>query len=240
MSAALIALGVFLGILAVGRHPRPIELYLGVPGPSPRTRIRLPSPGAAVAGAVAGTIAALAIDPGRVLPLAVLGGLAGLLVSRSMRSTAAQRRAARLAHELPTVTDTIALHILAGESVPTAILRFTGASTGVASSELAQAIASEQPLDEALRRAARETAHPEAARLYDLLSHAHRTGGALADALGALAADYRAGLTRDLTAEGGRRAIAVYGPILALMVPVTLLFLMYPTLAGLTALSSTP
>ena len=32
--------------------------------------------------------------------------------------------------------------------------------------------------------------------------------------------------------------LAAYGPILGLMVPVTLLFLMYPTLTGLAALSS--
>lgn len=74
--------------------------------------------------------------------------------------------------------------------------------------------------------------------MYDLLGHAHRTGGRLADALADLAVDYRASLARDLTAEGGRRALAAYGPILALMVPVTLLFLMYPTLAGLGALST--
>lgn len=240
MSAALIAVGVFLGIRSIRRRNRPIEIYLGLPDPTPPRRIRVPSPGAALVGAVTGTIGALAIAPDRVPALAVIGSLAGMLVSRAMRSTAAQRRSTRLLQELPTVADTIALHIMAGESVPTAVYRLTRASAGVASSELAHAISSEEPLDQALRSAARDTAHPEAARLYDLLSHAHRTGGALADSLGALAADYRARLVRDLTEEGGRRAIAVYGPILALMVPVTLLFLMYPTLAGLTALSSTP
>lgn len=191
-------------------------------------------------GGVLGVVAGITVDPERVAVLALLGSLGGLLVSRSIRSTAAQRRSARLVQELPTVAETIALHILAGESVPTAIARFARASSGVASSELIRATRSNQPLDEALRSAARDSAHPEAARLYDLLGHAHRTGGGLADALSSLAADYRANLTRELTAEGGRRAITVYGPILALMVPVTLLFLMYPTLAGLTALSSTP
>jgi hypothetical protein len=34
--------------------------------------------------------------------------------------------------------------------------------------------------------------------------------------------------------------MAAYGPILALMVPVSLLFLMYPTLTGLNALSQSP
>ncbi len=93
-------------------------------------------------------------------------------------------------------------------------------------------------LPEALNLASARSAHAEAGRLYDLLGHAHRSGGRLADSLADLAVDYRAALARDLTAEGGRRALAAYGPILALMVPVTLLFLMYPTLTGLAALSS--
>ncbi|MCL1692074.1 MAG: pilus assembly protein TadB, partial [Actinomycetia bacterium] len=73
-----------------------------------------------------------------------------------------------------------------------------------------------------------------------LLAHAHDTGGRLADALGELGTDYRAALARDLTAEGGRRALTTYGPVLALMVPVTLLFLIYPTLVGLRSLAGDP
>jgi hypothetical protein len=66
------------------------------------------------------------------------------------------------------------------------------------------------------------------------------TGGRLADALGDLAIDYRAALERDLMSEGGKRAIATYGPVLVLMVPTALVFLIYPTLLGLRALSGTP
>jgi len=240
VSALLLSAAVFLGALAVSRPTLAIDVYLGATPPGSRKRLRLPSPGSAATGAVLGAIAALAVDPSRVAPLTLVGSMAGLMVSRAIRSTTHERRSTRLAQELPTVTDTIALHVLAGESVATALDRFTKASTGVASDELEAVRRSDRPLDEALRIAARATAHPEASRLYDLLGHAHRTGGGLADALTALAADYRAALTRDLTAEGGRRALTTYGPILALMVPVTLLFLMYPTLAGLNALSSTP
>lgn len=238
MSALLLSAAVLLGALAVRRPTLAIDAYLGASPPRSRARLRLPSPGSAATGAVLGAIAALAVDPSRVAALALVGSMAGLMVSRAIRSTSNERRSARLAQELPTVTDTIALHVLAGESVATALDRFTRASSGAASQELDAVRRSDRPLDEALRLAARETAHPEASRLYDLLGHAHRTGGGLADALTALAADYRAALTRDLTAEGGRRALTTYGPILALMVPVTLLFLMYPTLAGLNALSS--
>jgi hypothetical protein len=43
-----------------------------------------------------------------------------------------------------------------------------------------------------------------------------------------------------MTEEGGRRALVGYGPILGLMIPTTLAFLIYPTLAGLDALAAAP
>ena len=98
----------------------------------------------------------------------------------------------------------------------------------------------DKSLPEALVDASRSSAHPDGRRLYETLSHAHLAGGRLGDALVRLASDFRASIERDLTAEGGRRAITSYGPILVLMVPTALLFLLYPTLLGLRALSGAP
>lgn len=203
---------------------------------------------AAVGGAVVGLMLAqgdLFVEgPERAtLPLAALGAAAGWLLFGMWLSTRRQRRARQLRFELPVVTDAVALHIVAGESVATAVERFTNQSNGVASQEFNVAleeVSDGHGIAEALQRNARRTADPEAARLYTLLAHAHDTGGRLGDALTQLGADYRAALTRDLTSEGGRRALATYGPVLALMVPVTLLFLLYPTLAGLRSLAGGP
>jgi tight adherence protein C len=158
-------------------------------------------------------------------------------------STRRERRARRLRFELPIVTDALSLHIIAGESIVTAIQNYVDEATGVAADELGTVLAGVEAgrgIAEALQRNVRRTADPEAARLYTLLAHAHDTGGRLADALGDLGTDYRASLARDLTAEGGKRALAAYGPVLALMVPVTLLFLLFPTLAGLRSLAGSP
>ncbi len=182
--------------------------------------------------------------PGRsVLPLAALGAITGWLVFGMWVSTRRDRRARRLRFELPVVTDALSLHIIAGESVATAIQRYIDGSTGVAAEEMQIAISEVEEgrgISESLQRNTRRTADTEAARLYTLLAHAHDTGGRLADALGELGTDYRAALARDLTAEGGRRALTTYGPVLALMVPVTLLFLIYPTLVGLRSLAGDP
>jgi tight adherence protein C len=177
------------------------------------------------------------------LPLALLGGIGSWLVFGMHRSANAQRRGRRIRFELPVVADTLALHIVAGESVGTAIERFVEESDGVAADELSSLLSTHQgglSLTEALQQAGTATADDEAQRLYALLAHAHDTGGRLAESLTELSTDYRAALSRDLTAEGGKRALATYGPVLALMVPVTLLFLMYPMLAGLRSLAGNP
>ena len=258
LAALFATAGVFLVAaarprLAVGHR---LDRYLAAdPAPEPPAgrAARIPVGPAAVArltaaaaGAGAGALFAAghlftAAIPAQAPALIGLGAAAGVLGQRIRRKRAADGRASRLLRELPTVADTLALSVLAGESVGGALERFVSSSRGVAAEELGAALADHRAgsgLAEALARAAAATAHAEAGRLYDLLGHAHRTGGRLADALADLAVDYRATLARDLTAEGGRRALAAYGPILALMVPVTLLFLMYPTLAGLASLSS--
>ncbi len=181
---------------------------------------------------------------GRSVPgLAILGGVAGVMVLNVWISGRGDRRARQLQHELPAVTDILALQILAGDSVTAALERFAESASGVAANELGAVLAHHHrgiDLTEALLQAARGTAYQEAGRLYRLLANAHQSGSRLADALLGLGVDYRASLTRSLTAEGGKRALATYGPILALMVPIALLFLIYPTLAGLNSLSAGP
>jgi hypothetical protein len=47
-------------------------------------------------------------------------------------------------------------------------------------------------------------------------------------------------MERDLTTESGKAMVTTYGPVLALMVPTALLFLLYPTLIGLRSLGGAP
>lgn len=175
--------------------------------------------------------------------LALLGAAAGWVLWSMYQTNLRQRRATRLQYELPVVADALALHIVAGESINGAIRSLVNEMRGVASDELSQVLDTVESgggLPEAFAEASRATAHQDATRLYETLSHAHMTGGRLADALSDLAIDYRAGLERDLLSEGGKRAITTYGPVLALMVPTALIFLIYPTLLGLRALSGAP
>ena len=74
--------------------------------------------------------------PAQAPALIGLGAAAGLLAQRIRRKRAVEGRASRLLRELPTVADTLALSVLAGESVGGAIERFVRSSAGVAAEEL--------------------------------------------------------------------------------------------------------
>lgn len=181
--------------------------------------------------------------PGRSVPgLGLVGGAAGWFLYSAHRTNVLERRDQRFREELPVVVDALALQVVSGESVVSALQNVSVEVHGVAGDELRDVVASlsTRGVDVALAAAAGEAPVDEARRLYELLVHAHTVGGRLADSLVELAADFRAGLERDLTAEGGRRAVAAYGPVLALMVPTALMFLLYPTLLGLRALSGAP
>jgi len=183
-------------------------------------------------------------DPQASTPaLIVLGALTGTLGLRMWMTSRAETRRRQALHELPAVCDTLALSVLSGTSLAISIEELVSGSNGVVPGELAEAYSDYDggvSLTEALYRAAKQPVHPSAARLYSLLGHAHQSGGRLSEALNELARDFRADLQRSLTSEGGKKALAMYAPILALMVPVTLLFLIYPTLVSLQQLAGNP
>ncbi len=213
-----------------------------------RSELRMRRLFAAAAGAVVGLMAAqgdlFLSGAGRSAPaLAVLGAAAGVMALRVWLSARRDRRQQQLAAEIPLVADGLAMLVLAGESIVGALERSVSLYAGVAAEELALVLeehATGGELALSLRRAAERTAADEAARLYGLLANAHHSGGRLADALMDLAASARASLVAEMRSQGGRKAVAGYAPILALMVPVTLMFLIYPTLSGLNSLSATP
>jgi len=200
-----------------------------------------------VAGAFVGVLVAqgdlFLSGPGRSVPgLAIAGCAAGWFFHSAHVSNVTERRARRLKEELPTIVDALSLEVLSGESVVSAMRSVAGEIDGVASQEFAALleVADTEGMQAALVGAMQRTAVSEARRLYELLAHAHAVGGRLTEGLAELAADYRAALERDITSEGGRRAVAAYGPVLALMIPTALMFLLYPTLLGLRALSGAP
>ena len=182
------------------------------------------------------------------LPLPWMFGLflgcgSGLVAEVMSRRRSRRRRLRRLGYELPAIADLLGLYVLSGESVLGAMRRVCAEASGVAAVELSEIVDSVDAgsaLVEAVHDAAGRSAHPDGARLYEFLAQAHRSGARLVDALEIFAADRRSAIGREMTEEGARRALVGYGPILGLMIPTTLAFLIYPTLAGLDALAAAP
>ena len=253
--AALGGLSVFMVAVPKARMTMAgsLERYLVTPSDPPLPRRRLlaiPAGGmmAAAGGAFIGLLAAqgdlfLAGRSRSAIAFAALGAMAGWVMWSMRQTNNKQRRSRALRFELPLVADAISLHVVAGASVVESIRSVVDETNGVTSQELLHVLDDVDGgtgLPEALVAAAQQSAHPDAGRLYETLGHAHRTGGRLGSALTDLAVDYRAAIERDITAESGRRALASYGPVLVLMVPTALFFLIYPTLLGLRSLAGTP
>ena len=178
-------------------------------------------------------------------PVFVVGllGAAGGAVVRSMRdSSGREREIEHMRYELPTIADSLALQILTGESIPSALRAVVRATNGVVPRRLDRVVDESEDIgmESALLSAAARADHPDERRLFDTLAHAHAFGGRVGDSLATLAADYRASLEREVAEQSGRKAVTAYGPILALMVPTALAFLLYPTLVGLRSLGGAP
>lgn len=197
---------------------------------------------AAVVGAACGLAAALLLVAGRGLhPFAALtlvaGGTAAGLVVHDLALTAAiTRRERRLLAELPTVAELLALAVAAGEGPLGALERVGRTVQGDLAGEIRRALADTRagtPLSAALERLADRTGLAPLARFTEGIAVAVERGTPLADVLRAQAADAREASRRALMETGGRREIAMMAPVVFLVLPVTVVFAVFPGLAAL-------
>ncbi|GAB3408667.1 type II secretion system F family protein [Schumannella luteola] len=192
---------------------------------------------AALAGAVVGAvIAALGIRAGTlpiVLAVAVVavGAALGLLAPEQLLARAARRRGARISEELPTVLEFLTLSLAAGEGLADALRRVARAGNGELARELGRVIAevnSGIPLATALTRAARTLDVASFARTVDQLVPALDRGTPLVEVLRAQAQDVRGEAQRALIESAGKKEVAMLVPLVFLILPVTVLFAIFP------------
>jgi tight adherence protein C len=193
-------------------------------------------------GAVAGAAAGLALGAGRgvavvpVVGLLLVGGLLGVLGRDRMLSVQVSRREERMLAEFPTVAELLALSVGAGEGAVGALDRVSRTCQGELSAELRRTLAAARTgasLIEALEGMASRTSLPSVARFVDGLAVAVERGTPLGDVLRAQAQDARELSRRRLLEAGGRKEIAMMVPVVFLVLPVTVLFAVYPGLAVL-------
>jgi tight adherence protein C len=192
---------------------------------------------AAIGGVGIGIVAAaLAVHAGTISPviavvIVVVAGAIGLLAPEQLLARAARARQARIAAELPTVLEFLALSLSAGEAVLDAVRRVARASTGELARELAR-VASDvnagTPLAGALTRCASTLGLPALTRAFDQLVGALDRGTPLVDVFRAQAQDSREEAKRRLLEAAGRKEVAMLVPLVFLILPVTIVFAILP------------
>ena len=191
---------------------------------------------AAIAGLGLGTLAALAAAQAGIVAQAVVaaaGGVAGLVARDALLTHAARRRLARLSEELPVVLEFLALSLSAGEGILDALRRVARTGTGDLAAEFSTvvgAVATGIPLSDALARLAHELDLAPLTRCIEQVTTALERGTPVGDVLRAQAQDSRDAARRALLESAGRKEIAMLFPLVFLILPVTILFAVFPGL----------
>jgi tight adherence protein C len=179
-------------------------------------------------------------QPAALAVLSMLAGLAGVLARDRALSRQVRQRTDRMMVEFPTIAELLALSVSAGEGALGAIERVARVGSGELAGELRRAVADVRAgatLSSALEAVADRTSLPVLIRFVDAIVIAVDRGTPLADVLRAQAADVREARKRALIEEGGRREIAMMVPVVFMILPLTVIFALFPGFYGFTLTS---
>ena len=211
------------------------QLRAGMPADLDRFRAEQVLWGAlgAVVGALTGVTSVVLRDAGVVTAvlLTFIGTGLGVTGADVLLSRRASRREARMLTEFPTVAELLALAVGAGEGAVGALDRVCRLSHGELAGELRQCLADARAganLPTALEGLADRTGLPSLRRFVDGVVIAVQRGTPLAEVLRAQAQDVREEGRRALMEAGGRKEITMMIPVVFLILPVTVLFAVFP------------
>jgi tight adherence protein C len=171
---------------------------------------------------------------GALVALVLAAGVAAFAGRDWLLGHEAARREERMLAEFPTIADLLALSVAAGEGPVAALDRVARISTGELSAELRRTLADVRAgagLSDALSGLAARTGLAPLARFVDGVVVAVERGTPLADVLKAQAQDVREASRRALMETAGRKEIGMMVPVVFLVLPVTVLFAVYPGFA---------
>jgi tight adherence protein C len=180
------------------------------------------------------------VDPVLVAAIALAGLVGGVLGRDWYLTRQLERREAVMLAEFPVFADLLALAVVAGEAAPDALRRVCRLTGGELARDLDVAVAQSRtgvPLTTALTGVAERTTLEPFARFIQGIVVGLERGTPLADVLRAQAVDVREIGKRALLEAGGRKEISMMLPVVFLILPVTVLFALYPGLLTLTSLA---
>lgn len=169
--------------------------------------------------------------PALVLPL-LCGAVVGVTYDMQLSARAKARRT-RLADELPTTLEFLALCLSAGEGFLDALRRVAAIGSGELTGELRKVVIAAgtgSPLADALAEMSSRLQLPGLSRAVDQVIAALEHGAPLAAVLHAQAGDAREEAKRTLIEQAGRKEILMLLPLVFLILPLSVLFAIYPGL----------
>ncbi len=179
-------------------------------------------------------------NPVILILLIVACSAAGVLARDWWLTQAVSKRDAEIIAEFPVIAEMLALAVTAGEGPMSAIDRITRLAQGPLVRQLGGVLAetrSGTPFLTSITHLRDRTRLEPLARFLDGMAVAIERGTPLADVLRAQAADVRALGKRQLLESGGRKEIAMMVPVVFLVLPITILFALYPGLLAITAVA---
>ncbi|MEO6411891.1 MAG: type II secretion system F family protein [Pedococcus sp.] len=160
----------------------------------------------------------------------------GVVARDQWLSREATVREQRMLSEFPTIAELLALAVGAGEGAVGALERVCRLSQGELSAELGRCLADARAganLPTALQALADRTGLMSLSRFVDGMVIAVERGTPLADVLRAQAQDVRETGRRAVMEAGGKKEIAMMVPVVFLVLPITVLFAVFPGFAFL-------
>jgi len=204
-----------------------------------RTRRSLVALGSGLVGLVVGSSLALATDVGVASGAfaGILAGVAGALIAQdSTLRKDARFRQERMAEEFPTIIELLGLALAAGDSLPGALERVSRRASGELGLEWARVVRTVRlggPLTTALRDSANRVGVPQVSAFVEHLAQALDRGAPLAEVVSAHSRDAKADYTRGLVERAGKAEVQMLVPMVLLILPVTVIFAIYPGLQAL-------
>jgi tight adherence protein C len=162
--------------------------------------------------------------------------VAGLVLRDYLLQRAARARLARISSEFPTVLEFLTLSLSAGEGILDSIRRVARVSHGELAAELSGVVAAVNtglPLSESLYGLADRVQLPALTRCVEQITGALERGTPLAEVFRAQAQDARDEAKRELLEVAGKKEVAMLVPVVFLILPVTIIFAIFPGVAVL-------
>ena len=205
-------------------------------------RFRLQQFLAGIAGVTAMTLVTFAIAAARPVSilqwivLMLIGFVAGAMVFDRILTVRVNAISRKVSSQVADAAELLALSVSAGESVPAALRRvqqIVGPELATQLGATLEDIDNGASVTRALGKLRRTTRSPQLGRLLDTLVASMERGAPLATTLREQARDLRDEARRALMESGGKREVAMLFPVVFIILPVTVVFALYPGLVAL-------